>query len=202
MHSLDRHTILQIELVRDESALEQIFSPRDKPITPEQVSANLHDAMAANDLDTFLFIPSYTGLFIVLSIVVGRFSQLRTAGRLSIFISVLAVATAFCDWSENRGIAVAIRHIQAHGVPETGDAHRISNPSLAKWSFTILVLALSGVAALATKRWWGVGLGVSLIILCLLTATGLYEYVAERWLFTEKIPVLHSVGRSLSCDPS
>src|SRR5215469_13991224 len=65
MHRLGNAPIIQIELARSEDDLRAIFLAGD-------VARNLRDARMGNDLDTFLYIPAYTGFFIVLGVILRR----------------------------------------------------------------------------------------------------------------------------------
>jgi hypothetical protein len=117
MCSLGNYPVLQIELARSERDLVEIFRPGD-------TKANLHDADVGNNVDTFLFIPSYTGLLVTLGLLLGR--SPRLSGHWPLLIALLLVPViAIGDWGENWGIARALNDIQVQGSPEPGDALRI-----------------------------------------------------------------------------
>jgi hypothetical protein len=174
MYSLGDRPVLQIELARSEADLMQIFLPGN-------IKANLRDAAVGNNLDTFLFIPSYTGLLFTLSLLLSRF--IRPSGHDALLIAAILLVPmiAICDWSENWGITRAIHHIEAQGRPEAGDAVRISNPSLVKWTLTMLVLAVLGVEALYASNWKWFLLAAALILLSSWIAFVLCTYARERW---------------------
>jgi hypothetical protein len=174
MRSLGEKPVLQIELARSEADLMQIFLVGN-------VEENLHDAAVGNNLDTFLFIPSYTGLLFMLCLLLSRFTRTSGHGPLLIAAVLLVPMIAICDWSENRGITRAIHHIEAQGSPEARDAIRISNPSLVKWTLTVLVLAVLGVEALYTNNWKWFPLAATLILLSSWIAFVLFAYARERW---------------------
>ncbi len=174
MHSLGNRPVLQIELARTEADLMQIFLVGN-------IQANLHDAAVGNNLDTFLFIPSYTGLLFTLCLLLSRFTRPSGHGSLLIAAILLVRVIAICDWSENWGITRAIHHIEAQGSPEAGDAVRISNPSLVKWTLTMLVLAVLGVEALYASNWKWFPLAAALILLSSWIAFVLSTYARERW---------------------
>jgi hypothetical protein len=173
IHSLGKRPVLQIELAWSEQDLMKVFQPGD-------TKANLHDANVGNNLDTFLFIPSYTGLLLTLGLLIAR--SPRLSAQWPLFIALLLTpAIAICDWGENWGIARAIHHIEVQGKPEAGDALRISTPSLAKWTLTMVVCAVFGMEAFYTRNWKWFPAAVALILLSLGIAFVLCSYARERW---------------------
>ncbi len=164
---------MQIELAWTEADLMKIFSPGD-------IKANLRDARAGNNFDTYLFIPAYMGFLISLGLLLGRFTRLSSAIPLLIVILIVPIIS-ICDWSENFGIARAIHHIEVHGNPDVGDAVRISSPSLIKWTLTAVVLAAFGIEAFYTVNWKWFPLAAALVFLSLWIAFVLCSYARERW---------------------
>jgi hypothetical protein len=173
MHSLGQKPILQIELSRNESDLAHILQRGD-------TSANLRDAMIGNNLDTFLFIPSYTGLLLCLTLLLSRFTKF-TSPALPLAVLRRVPIIALSDWTENWGIARTIHHIKSEGAPTAGDALRISTPSLVKWTLTAIVLMVLGVEALYVRSWKWVPLAAVLIPLGSWIAVILSSYARERW---------------------
>jgi hypothetical protein len=173
IHSLGKQPVLQIELAWTEQDLLKIFRPGNTKV-------NLYDANVGNHWDTFLFIPSYTGLLITVGLLIAR--SPRLSGQWPLFIALLLTpAIAICDWRENWGIARAIHHMEVQGRPEPGDALRISTPSLIKWTLTMAVCALFGMEALYTRNWkWFPVAGV-FILLSVGIAFVLCSYARERW---------------------
>jgi hypothetical protein len=173
IHSLRKAPVLQIELAWNEQDLMKVFQPGC-------TEANLHDANVGNYLDTFLFIPSYTGLLITVGLLIARSPRLN--GHWPLFLALLlAPAIAIFDLSENLRISRVIHHIEVQGKPEPGDALRISTPSLAKWTLTMAICAVFAMEAFYTRNWkWFPVAGV-FILLSLGIAFVLYAYARERW---------------------
>lgn len=173
IRSLGRKPVLQIELAWSDADLMKIFSPGD-------IEANLRDAKAGNNLDTFLFIPSYSCLLIALGLLLSRFTRFSSP-KLLLIIVLLVPIIAICDWSENFGIARAIEHIEAHRSPNDGDAVKISCPSLMKWILTVVVLGAFGIEAFYTNSWKWFPLATAFVLLSLRIASVLCFYARERW---------------------
>jgi len=137
--------ILQLELARNEDDIRAILMKGDKP-------RNLADARAGNLLDTWLFIPGYAGLLLTLGLLLARGT---CRDSLLIAALVLVPVIAIADWTENAGIERAIEHIAPdHGEPHPGDAHRISTPSIVKWTLIAVVLLWYGVAGVISVPSW------------------------------------------------
>jgi hypothetical protein len=64
MKSLGKMPTLQVELARKDSDLVQVFNSGD-------LKCNLKDARKGNTLDTFLFIPAYSGLLITIGLMLA-----------------------------------------------------------------------------------------------------------------------------------
>lgn len=173
MHSLGQKPILQIELSRNEPDLAFILQCGD-------TRANLRDAMIGNNLDTFLFIPSYTGLLLCLALLLSRFTKL-TSPALPLAVLLLVPIIALSDWTENFGIARTIHHVESESAPSAGDALRISTPSLIKWTLTAVVLIVLGVEALYVRSLKWVPLAAVLIFVGAWIAVILSSYGRERW---------------------
>lgn len=173
MRSLGNRPVLQIELARSEADLAQIFLPGN-------TEANLSDASVGNNLDTFLFIPAYTGFLISLGLLLARNPRIRIH-RALLLITLLVPIIAVFDWAENWGIERTIHHIETQGSPQSGDASSISTPSLAKWILTMLILAVFGVEAFYTASWRWFPVGTVLLLLSLWIAIILSAYARERW---------------------
>ena len=171
---LGNSPILQVELARNEDDLRRVLMVGDN-------ENNLRDATEGNRLDTFLFIPAYTGLLFLTGMLLTRTGS-RLA-RVVFLLSVLAVpAIAVCDWMENLGIAKAIAHISQDGGPHDGDAVRISTPSFVKWALISAVLLIYGAAAAATKpQVWRLALALVLLATGLRLAITLSRYAWLRY---------------------
>src|SRR5262249_1550725 len=109
MRSLGDKPILQLELVRSERDIVMILAPegaeRDKILTA---------ARAGNVIDSWLFIPSYSLLLLVLALLGTRDRERSMA----VVFTVLAVAigiTAVADWAENWGIHRTLQHLEGKG---------------------------------------------------------------------------------------
>jgi hypothetical protein len=156
MRSPSNQPILQIELARSESDLVEVLAAGD-------TNRNLEDAKSGNDLDTFLFIPSYAGLLISTGLLVAH--RDRRWQPTLVLVAIIAVpAAAVCDWLENAGIASTISHFHSNGAPRPGDARRISRPSLTKWTILALVLLTYGISAgRGLKPWYVARIGMAII---------------------------------------
>jgi hypothetical protein len=173
MRSLGGYPVLQIELARSESDLREIFQRGD-------TQKNLQDAAMGNNLDTFLFIPSYTGLLVLLGLLLRR--SPRLIGHWPLLVALLLVPViTICDWGENWGIARAIHHMGVQGGPEPEDALKISTPSLVKWITTLIVLAAFGLEAFYTRNWKWFPLAGAFVCSSLGIAFVLCSYARERW---------------------
>jgi hypothetical protein len=176
MKSLGKMPILQIELARKDSDLVQVFTPGD-------LRRNLDDARKGNTLDTFLFIPAYSGLLIMTGLILAREDE-RWCAMLVLVALVAVPLAAVCDWMENHGIFVTLDHFQQAGHPQPDDATRISTPSLVKWTTLALVFLIYGVAAFRRLGTWNwpfavigvLGVGLGAILVCTLI-----RYLCERY---------------------
>ncbi len=171
MKSLGRAPILQLELVRNEGDISTILTKGD-------VKANVADARAGNRIDTWLFIPLYTGSFLLMGIFLTR-GEARWPAVLLWFSILGACTIAACDWMENAGIERTLNHTERTGAPWPGDASAIAMPGRAKWiliAFVLLVYAISAV------RQPGIGIklfGLALLFAGLSTARTLVAYFQE-----------------------
>ena len=172
MRKMGDAPIYQIELPRNEDDLRAIFLAGD-------VVRNLRDARAANNLDTFLYIPAYTGFFIVLGVILRRVDP-KWAGILFWVAFVAAPLAAVFDWTENFGIANALNHFASDGGPHPGDAIRIAAPSLIKWLLVTGVLFFYGVCAIRKPKLWRVAVAVLTFAFGASFAVMLGRYAAER----------------------
>lgn len=178
---LGKMAILRVELARNEGDLEQVITPGH--LEPALVKRNIEDARKGNTLDTYLFIPAYSGLLITIGLFLARGDEkLRSILLLAALVGIPIAAG--CDWTENHGITLTLQHFKDSGVPQPGDAVRISRPSLVKWTLTTLVLLIYGISALRRLGTWnwplavigvfGVGLGALLVYT-------LAQYSLERY---------------------
>jgi len=175
MKSLGNRPILQVELARNKEDLEQV-------LTPGNLERNVQDARIGNNLDTFLFIPSYTGLLISLGLILARGDdRWRT---LLVLVALVAVPlAAICDWLENSGISKVLDKLAAGKSLVDSDATRVSTPSFIKWTTLAIVLLVYGAAAFRRLGWrngalailavLGVGLGAEFVFM-------LIKYLQER----------------------
>ena len=163
---LGDHPVFQIELARDESDLCTVLNKGDW-------NKNLCDARIGNELDTFLFIPGYSGLLLFLGLLVGRqVPKWRTL--VSVIALVVAPLIAILDWLENAGITVALNHFQASQTFLAGDAVRISNPSFVKWALIASILLVYFLALFANVR--KISWAYRLIALAALSLSGITFY--------------------------
>ena len=157
--SLGTAPILQLELARTEQDISAVLTKGD-------VKTNIADARAGNQMDTWLFIPLYSGSLLLMGISLTR-GETRWPGAL-LWFSILAVCIiAICDWTENAGIERTLNHIEARSAPQPGDAHAIAFPSRIKWVLLAVVLLVYAISALLQP-----GLGLKLFGLALLAAGG------------------------------
>jgi hypothetical protein len=134
LKTLPPKPILQVELGRSDRDLHAIFLPDGAGRA--ELMQNIRDARIGNTLDTFLFIPGYTVLLMSVGVLLARTNVTRTV----VFVCVAAVpVAAICDWAENKGIAIALDHLEADKAPHPGDAKRI-----VKWALLALVLLTYG----------------------------------------------------------
>jgi hypothetical protein len=143
--SLSQKPILQIELARQDLDLVDILAPGD-------TKRNLHDARVGNDLDTFFFIPAYTGLLLSVGLLLLRSDQRWQ--KLKLVGAVAVPVAAVCDWLENAGITATLDHFGSNGAPLPGDAMHISRPSLVKWTLLSIILSIYGICALRNLIPW------------------------------------------------
>jgi hypothetical protein len=166
MKSLGKMPILQVELARKDSDLVRVFTPGD-------LKRNLTDARKGNTLDTFLFIPAYSGLLISIGLILARGDE-RWRAMLVLIALVAVPLAAACDWIENTGISKVLDKLEAGKPLVDSDATRTSTPSLINWTTLALVLVFDGVAALRHASTWswprgviavtGVGFGAILVV--------------------------------------
>lgn len=143
--------VIQLELARSEKDIREILMVGD-------TAKNISDARAGNHADTYLFIPCYTMLLVVLTVLILRSGPL-------LYLLLLAICiTALCDWAENAGIERTLNHIEQSQQPLAGDALRISHPSIAKWSLVSVILLVLGGFAIGRGTWGMRALGLLLTI--------------------------------------
>jgi hypothetical protein len=175
MKSLGKMPILQVELARNRNDLEMVLAPGN-------LERNIQDARIGNNLDTFLFIPSYAGLLISLGLILARGDE-RWRTMLLLVALVAVPLAAVCDWTENSGIAKVLDKLDHHAQLQDSDATRTSTPSFIKWTTLAYVLLVYGAAAFRGLGWkhgalavlavLGVGLGAELVFM-------LIKYLQER----------------------
>jgi hypothetical protein len=181
MKSLKRSAILQVELARQESDIVDVIGTGD-------VKRNVSDANAGNRLDTYLFVPGYIGLLVTVGLFLRR-SQ-SNWGRKLLSVLILAVlAAGVCDWTENAGIDICLRHFKEYGGPQAGDAIRISFPSIVKWSLLSIVLFLFGVSALGSAKTELMNRNAMIVIAVACTFLGIYMIVTLLGYARERIAV-------------
>jgi hypothetical protein len=143
---------------------------------------NVRDDRVGNLLDTFLFIPGYTGFLFATGALLARTdSRLH---RIGLLLALVAVPTvAICDWAENLGIANTLDDIAQDGAPHGGDARRISVFSMVKWTLLAVSLVIYGwTGAGAGKGLAVTGFGIALAIGGVLMAIRMGGYFLIRFL--------------------
>jgi hypothetical protein len=172
---LGNRPVLQIELSRRDTDLSAVLAAGD-------LKRNLRDARAGNTIDTFLFIPAYSGTLLFLGLLLARRDEAWR--NFLLFVALLAVPTAgICDWLENAGISATLDHFESGGMPLTGDAVRISVPSLIKWwtlTFILIAYSVAIFHRIAAQDWIFILIGASSAILGLLTLLTLLRYGFAR----------------------
>jgi len=173
MPVLGNRPILQVELARDDEDLRSVLLAGD-------VKQNLQDAKIGNRLDNFLFVPAYSGFLLALGLLLAS-SDNRFA-RLAFLLAVLVVPViAVCDWLENLGITRTIGHIESNGAPESGDAVRISFPSIIKWCLIAGVLIGYALVSLSNVSLpYGI-LGLLLLAIGAIVAITMARYLRLRF---------------------
>jgi hypothetical protein len=164
--------VVQLELVRSAKDIDDILATGN-------IEANVTDARLGNACDTYLFIPGYTALLLVLALLISRGAGAWGA-RLFWLAAVAIIATAACDWAENAGIDRALDHIAASHHAEPGDANRISRPSIVKWSLSSVILLVLGIFAVRQRSPLRVVLGVLLLIEGAAVLVQLIVYFPQR----------------------
>jgi len=157
MACLPDKPVLQLELGRTDAGISQILvTALDK----KQTDANIKNARAGNNLDTFIFIPAYSLVLVSIGLLLYRTIIWRTLALATVF----AVPIVSCsDWTENLGIAQTLHHLESDASVHHGDALRIADPSTVKWTLLLLILCVYSVHALRIGRIGWVALGLSLI---------------------------------------
>ena len=173
MPGLGMAPVFQLELARNEDDLRALLMTGD-------IRRNLADARAGNRLDSWLFIPAYAGLLLTSGIWLASRNTRLSRVLLALTLVVIPVIAA-CDWLENAGITRAIDHIESDGQPQAGDAHRISTPSIIKWTLLTIVLAGYGLIALRPGRWWVAVIGVAFLLISVVLAIRLGRYFVLRF---------------------
>ena len=169
---LGQEPIIQLELARNEDDIRAVLMQGD-------VKHNLADARAGNRYDTWLFIPGYAGFLFMVGVLLAR----STPRNSLVFVALLAVpAVAVSDWVENAGIGNAIEHVAKDGQPAPGDAHRISTPSIIKWTLLVAVLlATAWTGVFSRAGWFAAVAGVLSLAASLKLGMLLAGYFRERF---------------------
>ena len=157
--------VVQLELARSEDDIRSVLMAGD-------TEENVKDARQGNRYETFLFIPGYTALFLVLARLIDR-------RRFAIAACAICLA-AVSDWVENAGIERTLTHIESTGQPQPGDANAISRPSIVKWSLLSVILLGLGVTAIRRHSAGMVALGSVLLFSGAAVLVQLAIYFPER----------------------
>jgi hypothetical protein len=143
---LPEKPILQVELAWKAEQLKKVLCEGDS-------ERNIKDARIGNNLDTFLFIPSYLVLSASVGLILAQGDR-RWRSLLVILALVAVPFAAICDWVENSGITRVLDKLKNNLSLDDHDATRISTPSFIKWTTLGFVLLIYGVTALRRPMLW------------------------------------------------
>jgi hypothetical protein len=175
LKSIGGGPVLQLELVWRDDDIATILDPTNEPAIRK---GDLSDARRGNEIDSWLFIPTYSGLLLALA-ALAAVSSAWPGRRLFLAVGLGIGLAAAADWSENHAITQALDHLTT-GASHVGDAVRISTPALVKWSLIGLVLTVIGAWFIKAARWWTVVVGALLVGVAVFDAYGLISYACER----------------------
>lgn len=146
IESLPRKPVLQLEFARGSADVETILE-----VGRETQARNVSDVRRGNELDTWRLIPSYTLLFILLSLLVGQGSQ-RIGLRVFLAGAAVALIIAGFDWRENSGIT---RLLDSPADPSITSeaAARVAHSAFFKWVLIGFFFIALGVAAYLQQTW-------------------------------------------------
>jgi hypothetical protein len=171
--SLPRKPVLQLEFARGSADVETILE-----VGRDTQARNVSDVRKGNELDSWRLIPSYTLLFILLTLLIAQGTQ-RIGLRMFLVGVAVAVIIAGFDWRENSGITQLLDS-PANASITSEAAARVAQSAFIKWVLIGTFFLALGVAAYLQQTWRRF-LGSVLFLAGIWVLAPIWRHAVDRW---------------------
>jgi hypothetical protein len=171
--SLPRKPVLQLEFARGSADVETILE-----VGRDTQARNVSDVRKGNELDSWRLIPSYTLLFILLTLLVAQGTK-RIGLRMFLVGVAVAVIIAGFDWRENSGITQLLNS-PANASITSEAAARVAQSAFIKWVLIGTFFLALGVAAYLQQTWRRF-LGSVLFLAGIWVLAPIWRHAVDRW---------------------
>lgn len=171
--SLPQKPILQLEFARGSADVEAILE-----VGRDTQARNVSDARRGNELDSWRLIPSYTLLFILLTLLIAQGSQRIGRQVLVVGLAVALIIAGF-DWRENAGITQLLDSPADPSITSEAAA-RVAQSALIKWVLIGFFFIGLGVAAFLQQTWRRFLMPV-LFLAGIWVLAPVWRHLVDRW---------------------
>jgi hypothetical protein len=173
IESLPRKPVLQLEFARGSADVEAILE-----VGRGTQAQNVSDVRRGNELDSWRLIPSYTLLFVLISLLIGQGSE-RIGVRVFLVGAVVSLIIAGFDWRENAGISQLLDSPSDQSITSEAAA-RVAQSAFIKWVLIGIFFLGLGVAAYLQQTWRRF-LAPVLLLVGVWVLAPVWRHVVDRW---------------------